>query len=328
MGTGRITVTGGAGFIGSNLVEGLNRRGLTDILVVDDLGRHEKWQNLAGLRFADYLQKGTFHRLLCEDRLGEAEAVFHLGAYSATTETDVGYLMENNYRFSVDLCGWCQRHRARFIYASSAATYGDGTLGYSDEDAVTPTLRPLNPYGFSKQLFDLWALRNGLLGSIVGLKFFNVYGPREDHTGEMRSVVHKAFGQIRETGEVAVFKSYLARYRDGEQIRDFVFVADAVKVALFFLDRPEACGLFNCGSGQGRTWLDLAPAVFDALDREPRIRFIEIPEDLRSRYQYYTVADTRKLRAAGYTEPFTPLEAGVREYVQSYLGAKAGLEVS
>ena len=161
----------------------------------------------------------------------------------------------------------------------------------------------------------------------VGLKFFNVYGPREDHKGEMRSVVHKAFGQIRETGEVALFKSYLARYRDGEQIRDFVFVADAVKVALFFLDQPEAGGLFNCGTGQGRTWLDLARAVFAAMGREPRVRFIEMPEDLRSRYQYHTAADTRKLRAAGYTEPFTPLEAGVREYVQSYLSAKAGLEV-
>lgn len=328
MRTAKIIVTGGAGFIGSNLVEGLNRRGLTDILVVDDLGRDEKWRNLSGLQFADYLQKDAFHRLLCEDRLGEADAVFHLGACSATTETDAGYLMENNYRFSVELCGWCQRHRARFIYASSAATYGDGTRGYSDEDAVTPTLRSLNPYGFSKQLFDLWALRNGLLGSIVGLKFFNVYGPREDHKGEMRSVVHKAFGQIRETGEVALFKSYLAQYRDGEQIRDFVFVADAVKVALFFLDQPEVCGLLNCGTGQGRTWLDLARAVFAAMGREPRVRFIEMPEDLRSRYQYHTAADTRKLRAAGYTEPFTPLEAGVREYVQSFLAAKEGLEVS
>ena len=328
MGTAKIIVTGGAGFIGSNLVEGLNRRGLSDILVVDDLGRDEKWRNLSGLQFADYLQKNAFHRLLCEDRLGEAQTVFHLGACSATTETDAGYLLENNYRFSVELCQWCQRHRARFVYASSAATYGDGTLGYTDEDAVPPKLRPLNPYGFSKHLFDLWALRNGLLGSIVGLKFFNVYGPREDHKEEMRSVVHKAFGQIRETGEVALFRSYRKDYPDGEQVRDFVFVADAVKVALFFLDRPEACGLFNCGTGQGRTWLDLSRAVFAALDREPRIRFIEMPEDLRSRYQYYTVADSRKLRAAGYTEPFTPLEAGVREYAQSYLSAKAGLEVS
>jgi len=215
MATGGIIITGGAGFIGSNLVEALNRRGLTDILVVDHLGRDAKWRNLCGPQFADCVQKDEFRRAVREHRLAKVSAVLHMGACSATTELDLGYLLDNNYRFSVELCEWCLRHGTRFIYASSAATYGDGTLGYSDEDATTPSLRPLNAYGFSKQLFDLWALRKGLLEGIVGLKFFNVYGPREDHKGDMRSVVHKAFGQTIRDGEVRLFKSYRSGYRDG-----------------------------------------------------------------------------------------------------------------
>lgn len=322
MRTGRIIVTGGAGFLGSHLVEALNQRGWTDILVVDHLGRDEKWRNLRGLQVTDVLQKQAFRRALREDRVPAAHAVFHFGACSATTELDAGYLLDNNYQYSIAVCDWCLRHQTRFIYASSAATYGDGTLGYSDEDIITPTLRPLTAYGFSKHLFDLWALQHGHLTSIAGLKFFNVYGPREAHKNDMRSMVHQAVDQIRTTGEVRLFTSHRPEYRDGEQVRDFVWVGDAVQVALFFLERLDVTGLFNCGTGQGRTWLDLARAVFAALDREPQIRFIDMPEDLRPRYQYYTVADLRKLRGAGYAHAFTPIEDGIRTCVQSLVAGE------
>jgi ADP-L-glycero-D-manno-heptose 6-epimerase len=246
-----------------------------------------------------------------------ADAVFHFGACSSTTEADAGYLLDTNYRYSVELCEWCLRHGTRFIYASSAATYGDGAQGYADTDAVTPTLRPLTPYAFSKHLFDLWALRQGHLRTIVGLKFFNVYGSRETHKGDMRSLVHKAVEQLRATGELCLFKSHRPEFRDGEQVRDYVWVGDAVQVALFFLEHPAVSGLFNCGTGQGRTWLDLARAVGRALGVEPRIRFIDMPEELRPRYQYCTVADLRKLRAAGYAAAFTPVDEGVRGCVHA-----------
>ena len=314
---GRIIVTGGAGFIGSHLVEALNQRGWTDILVVDQLGRDPKWRNLVGLQVSEVLQGDAFREALHADRLPPAAAVFHFGACSSTTETDTGYLLDTNYRYSVDVCEWCLRHGTRFVYASSAATYGDGAQGYADTDAVTPTLRPLTPYGFSKQLFDLWALHRGHLRSVVGLKFFNVYGPRETHKGDMRSLVHKAVEQLEATGELCLFKSHRPEYRDGEQVRDFVWVGDAVQVALFFLEHPAVSGLFNCGTGQGRTWLDLARAVGRALGREPRIRFIDMPEVLRPRYQYRTVADLRKLRAAGYAAAFTALDEGVRATVHA-----------
>lgn len=312
-------VTGGAGFIGSNIVAALNARGEMDILVVDILGRDEKWKNLVGLAFADYVEAAEFRRALHEGKVGGASVVFHMGACSATTEKDASYLIDNNYRFTRELCDWCRQVGARFIYASSGATYGDGSLGYSDDDAVTPTLRPLNMYGFSKHLFDLWALRTGVLNEIVGLKFFNVYGPREDHKGDMRSVVNKAYGQILHDGAVKLFKSYNPAYRDGEQVRDFVYVKDAVDVCLWFAEHREANGLFNVGTGVARTWLDLARAVFAAMDREPCIEFIDMPEALRGKYQYRTEADIRKLRRAGYMAPMTSLEDGVRDYVQNWL---------
>jgi ADP-L-glycero-D-manno-heptose 6-epimerase len=220
--SGKIIVTGGAGFIGSNLVAALNERGEEEILVVDELGKDEKWKNLVGLKYEDYLDKDQFRNAVIHDAIEKVRAVFHLGACSSTTEQDAGYLADNNYRYTRDLCEWCLRNDVRFVYASSAATYGDGSLGYSDEDDVTPTLKPLNMYGYSKQMFDLWALQNELFGRIVGLKYFNVYGPREEHKGDMRSVVNKAFGQIRETGSVKLFKSYRPDYKDGEQVRDFI----------------------------------------------------------------------------------------------------------
>lgn len=317
----RTIVTGGAGFIGRNVVQALNQRGESDILVVDDLGRGEKWKNLRDLRFDDLWSVQDFRAAVRANRLPNAAVVLHLGACSATTEPDADYLADNNYRCTRELCEWCLAQEARFVYASSAATYGDGSRGYSDADEATPTLRPLNMYGFSKQLFDLWALRRGLFDRIVGLKYFNVFGPYEDHKGEMRSVVHKAYGWIQETGEVRLFRSYRPEVADGEQRRDFVYVEDAVNVTLWFVDHPAVSGLFNCGSGRSRTWNDLARATFAALDREPVIRYVDMPESLRDRYQYFTEADMTKLRAAGCDVPFHSLEEGVARYVGSYLSA-------
>ncbi|MCS6772063.1 MAG: ADP-glyceromanno-heptose 6-epimerase [Kiritimatiellae bacterium] len=314
-----VIVTGGAGFIGSNIVAALNARGEDKILVVDLLGRDEKWKNLVGLFFEDYLEAPEFRRALLAGALPPVRTVFHMGACSSTTEKDASYLIDNNYRFTRELCDWCLKTGARFIYASSGATYGDGSLGYSDDDAVTPTLRPLNMYGYSKHLFDLWALRSGALRRIVGLKFFNVYGPREEHKGDMRSVVSKAYSQIMHDGVVRLFRSYHPAYRDGEQVRDFIYVRDAVAVSLWFAENPGVNGLFNVGTGVARTWLDLARAVFAAMDREPAIEFIDMPESLRGKYQYRTEADISKLRRAGYSAPITSLEEGVRDYVRNWL---------
>jgi len=318
-----VVVTGGAGFIGRNVVAALNERGLDDVIVVDHLGTSEKWRNLVGLRYEDFIDKGDFLRQVQEGKWTSLDALIHMGACSATTEKDAGYLAENNYRYTRVLCESCLRDGVRFITASSAATYGDGDKGYSDADTVTPTLVPLNMYGYSKQMFDLWALRHGLYERIVGLKFFNVYGPYEDHKGDMRSVVHKAFGQIRETGEVKLFRSHRDDYEDGRQVRDFISVKDAVDVVLHFLDRRETAGLYNCGTGQARSWIDLVTAVFQALELKPNIRFIDMPAELRAKYQYFTRADVAKLRDAGYASPFRTLEEGVREYVQDYLLPRA-----
>lgn len=315
----RIIVTGGAGFIGSNLVSALNGRGITGIIIVDHLTRSEKWRNLTGLHFEDYIDKQEFLELVLHRKIDAPQAVFHMGACSSTTETDADYLMRNNFYYTRSLCEWAMNCQTRFIYASSAATYGDGSAGYCDKDVLLAGLQPMNMYGYSKHLFDLWALRNGLLDKIVGLKFFNVYGPREDHKGEMRSLVHKAFHQIRETGGVALFKSYREDCADGEQTRDFIYARDAVNVALFFFDHPERSGLFNCGSGRARTWLDLARAIFRAMKREPQIRFVDMPEDIRGKYQYHTQADLGKLRAAGYSSDFTDIEEGVDETVNRHL---------
>lgn len=312
-------VTGGAGFIGRNVVAELNRRGEENILIVDELGSDERWKNLRGLKFDDLWLSGRFREAFGADRLPAVKTVYHLGACSSTTETNANYLLDNNYQYTRELCEWCLKRGARLVYASSAATYGDGAQGYSDADAATPALLPLNMYGMSKHLFDLWALRNGVLGRIAGLKYFNVYGPGEDHKGDMRSVVHKAFGQIHEGGEVKLFKSYRPEYGPGEQVRDFVYVKDAVDVTLFCGENPKASGLFNCGTGQARSWNDLARAVFAAMELEPRINYIDMPVSLRSKYQYFTQAAMGKLRAAGYTQAFTSLEDGIREYVQGYL---------
>ena len=308
----RIVVTGAAGFIGRNVVAELNARGVDDLILVDHLGHDEKWRNLLGLRFEDFLNPAEY---LQRHAQIEADAIIHLGACSATTERDADFLLANNYRYTRTLATHAVDRGVRFIYASSAATYGDGRHGYSDDDTVTPTLRPLNMYGYSKQMFDLWALKSGLLDRIVGLKYFNVFGPYEDHKGDMRSVVHKSFDQIMKTGEISLFKSYRDDFADGEQLRDFIYVNDVVAVTLFFLEQPRVGGLFNCGTGRARSWKDLALAVFKSMNREPHIQFIEMPEVLKGKYQYFTQADVRKLRAAGYAKPFMELEDGVQDYV-------------
>ncbi len=328
---GRILVTGGAGFIGSALVWALNRRGHHDIVVTDFLGTDEKWKNLTPLRFADYLEADVFRETLRRDAgaFGRFSAVFHLGACSATTERNAAYLIDNNYASTRELAAWSLQQGARFIYASSAATYGDGAQGMDDQDADLHRLRPLNMYGYSKHLFDLQAQRSGWLGQIVGVKYFNVFGPNEDHKGDMRSLVHKAYQQILSTGRVQLFKSHRPEYRDGEQQRDFLYVKDAVEMTLHFAEHPSgqaAGGLFNLGSGEANTWLTLTHAIFAALDRPPQVEFIDMPAELRGKYQYFTQADVGKLRASGYDRPMTALADAVRDYVQGYLvpGRKLG----
>lgn len=317
---GGIIVTGAAGFIGRNVVAALNRRGYDDLLLVDRLGTGEKWKNLVGLRFEEILSPRKFLSALDGGGFADARACIHLGACSDTMETDADFLLENNYRYTRTLCEWAMKHGIRFVYASSAATYGDGSRGYrDDDDGVTESLMPLNMYGHSKQMVDLWALRHGYFRHIVGLKYFNVYGPFEDHKGNMCSLVQKAYHQILEGGFMNLFRSHRPEYRDGEQRRDFIYVRDAVDVTLHFALESGESGLFNCGTGQSRTWLDLAKALFDAMNRHPDIRFIDMPEALREKYQYFTQADIGGLRKAGYIEPFTSLEDGVRDYVRTYL---------
>jgi ADP-L-glycero-D-manno-heptose 6-epimerase len=321
-----IIVTGGAGFIGSALIAALNKRAVTDILVVDRLGADQRWKNLVNLSFTDYIDKEDFLEAAIEGKLGSSiQAVFHLGACSSTTETDASFLMENNYLYTKLLAQWATGSNTRFIYASSAATYGDGSQGFADNEDKIEILRPLNAYGYSKQLFDLWAQRNGLLRKIVGLKYFNVFGPNEYHKADMRSFALKAFEQINATGKVRLFKSHRPDYKDGEQKRDFLYVQDAVDMTLFFLDYPKNAGLFNIGSGAARSWNDLAKAVFAAMGKEPNIEYIDMPDSVRNQYQYFTEADITKLRTAGYDKPVTALEPAVADYVQNYLQKNAYL---
>jgi ADP-L-glycero-D-manno-heptose 6-epimerase len=317
-----IIVTGGAGFIGSALLRGLNDRGQREILVVDRLGSSEKWKNLVGKRYLDYLHKDQFLEQLLGGAFGEGkeiQAILHMGACSATTETDADYLWRNNTKYTQLLATWCLEKGVRFIYASSAATYGGGEKGFLDDDAVLPELKPLNMYGYSKHALDLWAHEEGVLGGMVGLKFFNVYGPNEAHKGDMRSLVDKAVAQIRDTGKLKLFKSHRPEFKDGEQSRDFVYVKDVVAVILKILDAPQVNGLFNLGSGQARTWNDLARAVFGAMGKSPAIEYVDMPESLRGKYQYHTRAEMGKLRQALGLLPIRSLEDAVTDYVQNHL---------
>ena len=315
----RILVTGGAGFIGSALVWELNRRGCESIVVTDLLGTSEKWRNLVPLRFEDYLEAEDLLPRLQNGALGKFDIVLHLGACSATTERDASHLIRNNFECTKDLAAWSLANGARFVYASSAATYGDGSAGMSDTSDDLQRLRPLNMYGYSKQLFDLYAQRQGWLSHLVGLKYFNVFGPNEDHKGDMRSVVHKSVAQVKESGVIQLFKSHRPDFADGEQKRDFLYVKDAVAITLHLAEAQHAHGLYNAGSGEAHTWNELARAIFAAFGREPRIDYIEMPETLRGKYQYFTQADIGKLRATGFTQSLTPLADAVRDYVQNYL---------
>lgn len=314
-----IIVTGGAGFIGSALIAALNKRGIADILVVDERGK-DRCENLVNLSFADYAEKNDFLETVVEKKINtDIESVFHMGACSDTTEADAEYLRRNNYEYSKTLTQWAMDADIRFIYASSAATYGDGSEGFSDDEEKIEQLQPLNPYGHSKQLFDLWVRKTGLLKKIVGLKYFNVFGPNEYHKADMRSFVLKAFEQINAAGRVRLFKSYKPEFKDGEQMRDFLYVKDAVDMTLFFLDNPQLNGLFNVGTGKARTWNDLAKAVFAAMGKSVNIEYIDMPDSIRNQYQYFTQADITKLRKAGYKNQITSLEDAVKDYVQSYL---------
>ncbi len=320
----RIVVTGGAGFIGSAVVWRLNQLGIDHILIVDRLDDTDKWKNLAALKFADYVDADDFADEL--DLHDETECVFHLGACSSTTETNSDYMFRNNFEYTKLLALWAVENDLRFIYASSAATYGDGSAGMEDGFEHLDELRPLNVYGYSKHIFDQWAARNGMFESIVGLKYFNVFGPNEDHKGDMRSLVNKAFGQINETGKLQLFRSHHPDYADGEFGRDFVYVKDAVDMTLHFFEPLAAApgseisgGLFNVGSGQVNTWNGLADSIFKALDLPRNVEFIDMPLHLRDRYQYRTQADLTRIREAGYTGDTTPLDTAVADYVRNYL---------
>ncbi|HXV15435.1 MAG TPA: ADP-glyceromanno-heptose 6-epimerase [Gemmatimonadaceae bacterium] len=317
----RVLVTGGAGFIGSRLIHELNNRGIENIVVSDFLGTDMRWRNIEPLAFADYVDAGVLLDSLDAGTLGDFDLVLHMGACSSTTERDAAYLMRNNYEYTRRLAHWSLDHGARFVYASSAATYGNGDAGMDDSADLSRlrTYHPLNMYGYSKHLFDMYAARNKLFDRIVGLKYFNVFGPNEQHKGDMRSMVLKAWEEIGRTGTVKLFRSYREDYRDGEQRRDFIYVNDAVAMTLHLANTPDAAGLFNIGSGRAETWLDLAYAVFAAMGREPRIDFIDMPEEMRPAYQYHTVADIRRLRDTGYDREIAPLSDSVRDYVTRYL---------
>jgi ADP-L-glycero-D-manno-heptose 6-epimerase len=314
-----VVVTGAAGLIGSALIWALNRRGIDDIIAVDRLDESEKWRHLVPLRFTDYVDADDFASLVDDHpgAFGSVGTVFHLGACSSTTERDADYLMRNNYEYTKVLAQWAVERDVRFVYASSAATYG-GLEDLLSDDIDLRELRPLNMYAYSKQLFDLYAQRSGLSDRIVGLKYFNVFGPNEDHKGEMRSIVCKAYEQISANGRVALFKSYRPEFRDGEQRRDFLYVKDAVEMTLA-VAQSDASGLVNVGSGRAQTWLDLVRPIFAALDVPERIEFIEMPELLRPKYQYSTQARIERLRGCGFVAPITTLDDAVRDYVINYL---------
>lgn len=313
-------MTGGAGFIGSAMLAKLNAEGIFDIMVVDDMGSGETWKNLSGKRIADYVQKDDFLQMMADKKMPERiEAIIHLGACSATTERNVEYLMKNNYYYSKEVTEYAVKKAIRLIYASSGATYGDGEFGFTDEDSRFKTLRPTNPYGYSKHLHDIYVLHNKHNIKVAGLKFFNVYGPNEYHKGDMASVVYKAYHQAKQTGKIKLFRSYHRDFQDGEQKRDFVYVKDCCNVMWWLLKNPRTNGIYNLGSGQARSWNDLARAVFAALDKPAMVEYIDMPDQLQGQYQYFTQAEMGKLRDTKCPLPSTSLEDGVRDYICNYL---------
>ena len=318
-----IIVTGGAGFIGSNLLKALEQR--DELVVVVWLGEDNKWRNIAKRELYDVVRPEDLFDFL-KGREDDVQAVFHMGAISATTEANVDAIVKNNVRLSLDLFRWCGLNKVRFLYASSAATYGDGSNGFCDDDAIyaLASLSPLNAYGWSKHVVDrriARVLRSGgsLPPQCVGLKFFNVYGPNEYHKGNMRSVVHQLHGKISAGEDAILFRSHNSEYSDGGQLRDFVYVKDIVDMMIWFLDNPEVQGLYNAGTGQARSFLDLANAVYSAMGKQPKIKFVDTPVEIRDKYQYFTEANMSKLQEAGFSKPATSLEDGVRDYVLNYL---------
>lgn len=312
-----IVLTGAAGFIGSCVLAALNAAGRQDIIVVDHLDDDLKKPNLANKKFKEYFDKKDFLDRAVKDHFRyPIDVIIHMGACSSTILQDAAYFEENNFEYSRKLAEWCLNHEARLIYASSGATYGDGSQGYRDDDASTRRCKPLNLYGKSKQKFDEWVLDHGLAAQFTGLKFFNVFGPNEYHKGEMRSVVAKAYERVAEEGRIALFKSHRKEYADGEQKRDFIYVKDAVDAVMYFFNNLDINGIYNVGTGKARSWNDLAAALFKAVGKTPNIEYIDMPEYMRAQYQYFTEADMAKLRKSGYTKPFTELEEAVADYAQ------------
>ncbi len=315
-------ITGGAGFLGSALIWELNRAGIDDILVVDNLAQSEKWKNLVGLRYVDYMHRDDFINSTRKNGLANnVQGVVHLGACSSTTECNADFLMQNNFHYSRDLCMASLKQGARFINASSASTYGDGSLGFLDDEAILTKLRPLNMYGYSKQLFDLWLQKHDLLSKVASLKFFNVYGPNEYHKDSMRSVVCKAHAEIGQNGYLRLFSSDHADYSNGGQMRDFIYVKDCTRIMSWLLKHDDVHGVFNVGMGKARTWNDLARAVFAAMGKPANIEYVGIPKQLKGKYQNFTEAPMQKLADTGCPMPSYSLEDGVKDYVQNYLDA-------
>lgn len=319
-----ILLTGGAGFIGSVLCKYLNSIGEDDILIVDELGSDEKWKNLRGLKFSDYLHKDELFQDENQFLLNRVSAIFHMGACSSTTERDVDFLIKNNWEYSKKLFTLASQNNIPFIYASSAATYGDGALGYEDDHSKISHLRPLNAYGYSKQLFDEWVLNQKRFPKFwIGLKFFNVFGPNEYHKDSMMSLVCKAFSQIEETGEVKLFKSHREEFKDGEQQRDFVYVKDVCRAMInLYQEQNVESGIYNMGTGECNTFKDFVIACFKALDKEPKIQYIDMPNSIRNQYQYFTEANMKKFNDAVPNFTFQKLDDSVRDYVQNYLSKK------
>lgn len=320
-----IIITGAAGFIGSCLIQKLNTEGFKDLVLVDDFSRPEQNKNFEGKQYSQLVERELFPEWIAANHL-HIQFVFHLGARTDTTEFDYDLLNRLNLEYSKEVWNACVKFGLPLVYASSAATYGLGESGYDDDESALSELKPLNPYGESKNNFDLWALSQDTKPFFwAGLKFFNVYGPNEYHKKRMASVIFHTFNQIKLTGGMKLFQSHNPNFKDGEQMRDFVYVKDVTEVLYFFLHHRRDSGIYNLGSGQARTFLDLATNTFKALGKEPQITFVPTPEDIRDKYQYFTEANMSKLRSIGYTKPFHTLEEGVEDYVTNYLVSESYL---
>ena len=316
-----IIITGAAGFIGSCLVAKLNEEQFYDLVLVDDFSNEEKNKNLLGKRYTSKVERTDFFNWL-EENANQVQFIFHLGARTDTTEFDQTIFDELNLNYSKTMWQMCVKHGLPLVYASSAATYGLGELGYDDDESQISNLKPLNPYGESKNDFDIWAISQEERPYFwAGLKFFNVYGPNEYHKGRMASVILHAFRQIKETGKMKLFRSHNPSYKDGEQLRDFIYVKDVVEVCHFLLNHRKDSGIYNLGTGTARTFLDLVKSTFNALNISPNISFIDTPEDIRDKYQYFTEANMKKIKSIGYGKSFTSLEEGVQDYVNNYLSS-------